>query len=150
MAQIPTATVALLDQFGPTAVLTDADAMAAYTLDWRGKYPSDALAVVRPDSTAMVADVVRLCAKHDVAITPQGGNTGLVGGSVPTQPRREIVLSLDTSDPELHRARLQDTLWDAQRRWEANAVEMYRMGRSEGLSEAQEALKMFAETFVDP
>ena len=95
MAQTPPATAALLDQFGPKAVLTDADAKAAYTLDWRGKYPSDALAVVRPDSTAMVADVVRLCAKHDVAITPQGGNTGLVGGSVPTQPRREIVLSLD-------------------------------------------------------
>ena len=95
MAQTPTVTAALLDQFGPTAVLTDAEAKAAYTLDWRGKYPSDALAVVRPDSTAMVADVVRLCAKHDVAITPQGGNTGLVGGSVPTQPRREIVLSLE-------------------------------------------------------
>ena len=73
----------------------EAEAKAAYTLDWRGKYPSDALAVVRPDSTAMVADVVRLCARHDVAITPQGGNTGLVGGSVPTQPRREIVLSLE-------------------------------------------------------
>ena len=39
MAQTPPATVALLDQFGPTAVLTDADAKAAYTLDWRGKYP---------------------------------------------------------------------------------------------------------------
>lgn len=95
MAQKTPVTAALLDQFGPTVVLTEAQAKAAYTLDWRGKYPSDALAVVRPDSTAMVADVVRLCARHDVAITPQGGNTGLVGGSVPTQPRREIVLSLE-------------------------------------------------------
>ncbi|MEC8275963.1 MAG: FAD-binding oxidoreductase, partial [Pseudomonadota bacterium] len=95
MAQTPTVTAALLDQFGPTVVLTDTDAKAGYTLDWRGKYPSDALAVVRPDSTAMVAEVVRLCARHDVAMTPQGGNTGLVGGSVPTQPRREIVLSLE-------------------------------------------------------
>ena len=95
MAQKTPVTAALLDQFGPTVVLTEAEAKAAYTLDWRGKYPSDALAVVRPDSTAMVADVVRLCARHDVAITPQGGNTGLVGGSVPTQPRREIVLSLE-------------------------------------------------------
>ena len=95
MAQETPVTAALLDQFGPTVVLTEAEAKAAYTLDWRGKYFSDALAVVRPDSTAMVADVVRLCARHDVAITPQGGNTGLVGGSVPTQPRREIVLSLE-------------------------------------------------------
>jgi len=62
----------------------------------------------------------------------------------------EIVLSLDEKDQELRRALLQDELWDAQRRWEANAIEMYRLGRSEGLSEAQDALKMFAETFVEP
>ena len=63
MAQKTPVTAALLDQFGPTVVLTETEAKAAYTLDWRGKYPSDALAVVRPDSTAMVADVVRLCAQ---------------------------------------------------------------------------------------
>ncbi len=85
----------LVQRLGPAAVLTDPDAKAAYTLDWRKKYPSDALAVVRPDSTDLVAEAVKVCARHGVSITPQSGNTGLVGGSVPTQPSREIVLSLD-------------------------------------------------------
>jgi len=38
--------------------------------------------------------VVALCAREEVAVVAQGGNTGLVGGSVPTGTRREIVLSL--------------------------------------------------------
>jgi FAD/FMN-containing dehydrogenase len=50
--------------------------------------------VVRPASTPEVAQVVARCAAENVAVVPQGGNTGLVGGSVPTGSRREIVLSL--------------------------------------------------------
>ncbi|HYI87173.1 MAG TPA: FAD-binding oxidoreductase, partial [Burkholderiales bacterium] len=48
----------------------------------------------RPGSTEEVARVVGLCAREGVAVVPQGGNTGLVGGSVPTGTRREIVLAL--------------------------------------------------------
>jgi FAD/FMN-containing dehydrogenase len=50
--------------------------------------------VVRPGSTSEVAAVVALCAREGVAVVPQGGNTGLVGGAVPTGAQREIVLSL--------------------------------------------------------
>jgi len=49
---------------------------------------------VRPGATAEVSEVVALCAREEVAVVAQGGNTGLVGGSVPTGTRREIVLSL--------------------------------------------------------
>ena len=49
---------------------------------------------MRPGATAEVSEVVALCAREEVAVVPQGGNTGLVGGSVPTGTRREIVLSL--------------------------------------------------------
>jgi FAD/FMN-containing dehydrogenase len=38
--------------------------------------------------------VIALCAREGLAVVPQGGNTGLVGGSVPTGARREIVLAL--------------------------------------------------------
>lgn len=56
--------------------------MAGYLLEQRGLYQSSALAVVRPATTAEVAFVVRECRARGVAIVPQGGNTGLVGGAV--------------------------------------------------------------------
>jgi FAD/FMN-containing dehydrogenase len=57
---------------------------------WRGK----ALAVVRPGSTAEVAEVVRTSARHGLSIVAQGGNTGLVGGGVPDASGTQVVLSL--------------------------------------------------------
>ena len=68
--------------------------LSAYERDWRGRYPGRALAVALPGSTAEVAAVVRLCAEHGTSLVPQGGNTGLVGGSTPDDSGRQIVLSL--------------------------------------------------------
>jgi len=79
---------------GETNVLTAPADTAAYFRDWRKQYSGTALCVVRPASTAEVAGIVALCGKHAVGIVPQGGNTGLCGGSVPTGKRPEIVLSL--------------------------------------------------------
>jgi FAD/FMN-containing dehydrogenase len=56
---------------------------APYLLDWRKRYQGAALAVAEPDSAADVAAVVRWCAAHGVSVVPQGGNTGLSGGSIP-------------------------------------------------------------------
>ena len=78
---------------GEGQVLSGADAVA-HELDWRKRYPGRALAVARPGSTAEVAEVVRLCARHGVSLVPQGGNTGLVGGSVPDASGRQLLLSL--------------------------------------------------------
>ena len=47
--------------------------------------------MLTPGSTEQVAAAVRVCAKHGLAITPQGGNTGLVGGQI---PQGEVLLSL--------------------------------------------------------
>jgi FAD/FMN-containing dehydrogenase len=77
---------------GPDQVLTDPDVRASYERDWTGRFAGATPAVVRPGSTAEVAEVVRLCRGAAVAIVPQGGNTGLVGGSVPLAG--EIVLAL--------------------------------------------------------
>ena len=79
---------------GEKHILTGEDDTAAYTTDWRRQYRGAAEAVVRPAATADVSAVVRLCAQARVAIVPQGGNTGLAGGSVPTGNQPEIVLSL--------------------------------------------------------
>jgi FAD/FMN-containing dehydrogenase len=79
---------------GDKGLITDDAGKHPYLTDWRDNYLGTALAVVRPASTAEVADVVRLCAAEGVAIVPQGGNTGLVGGGMPHEDGREIVLSL--------------------------------------------------------
>jgi len=70
----------------------DAD-RAAYEIDWRKRFQGRALAVVRPGSTAEVAAVVAACRAHGASIVTQGGNTGLVGGSVPDASGRQVLLS---------------------------------------------------------
>ena len=85
---------ALRQIVGTSHVLTAPEDTKPYFTDWRRQYSAPAECVVRPGTTAEVARVVELCARQGVAVVPQGGNTGLVGGSVPTGTRREIVLSL--------------------------------------------------------
>ena len=84
---------ALATIVGPAHVLTGSDA-APRLVDHRGCYRGNGVAVVRPGSTAEVAEVVALCARHRVPIVPQGGNTGLCGGATPDSSGRAVVLVL--------------------------------------------------------
>ncbi|HET7015434.1 MAG TPA: FAD-binding oxidoreductase [Streptosporangiaceae bacterium] len=68
---------------GPGHVLVEPDVVAGYATDWTRRYVGRASCVVRPGSADEVAAVVRACAALGVAVVPQGGNTGLVAGSVP-------------------------------------------------------------------
>jgi FAD/FMN-containing dehydrogenase len=77
---------------GEEHVLTDPGLVSGYTTDWTRRYRGGAGLVVRPGSTAEVAEVLRRCGRRGVPVIPQGGNTGLVGGSVPG-PRGGVVLS---------------------------------------------------------
>jgi FAD/FMN-containing dehydrogenase len=77
---------------GDSYVLTDSADMAPHLVDWRGRYSGQALAVARPATTDQVAAVMGLCARHRIAVVPQGGNTGLCGGGIPRG--NELVLSL--------------------------------------------------------
>ncbi|HWW04973.1 FAD-binding oxidoreductase [Collimonas sp.] len=79
---------------GAAHVLTDAADTAAYLTDQRQRYTGQAMAVIKPADTTEVAAIVKLCAKFQIPIVPQGGNTGLVLGSVPDQSGQAIVLSL--------------------------------------------------------
>ena len=74
-------------------VLTDPADMAPYLTDWRGRFTGAAVAVVRPGSTVEVAELVKLCNRFKVPMVPQGGNTGLVLGSVPDASGTAVVLS---------------------------------------------------------
>ena len=75
-----------------TQVIEDPEMVASYTTDWTRRFEGSTAAVVRPGSTDEVAGVVAACRELGVALVPQGGNTGLVGGGVPLH--HEVVLSL--------------------------------------------------------
>ncbi len=87
----------LIDQLqtlvGQSHVLVDGD-LSAYELDWRKRSRGKALAVVRPANTQEVSAVIKACVSKGVSIVTQGGNTGLVGGSIPDESGLQVVMSL--------------------------------------------------------
>ena len=83
----------LVEIVGAVNVLSSGD-LSAYEVDWRKRSRGKALAVVRPASAAQVAAIVKACANAKVSIVAQGGNTGLVGGSIPDDSGHQVVLSL--------------------------------------------------------
>ena len=84
--------IALREIVGERHCLTDPALRASYETDWTRRFHGAAGAVVRPASTSEVAAVLRACAAEGAGVVPQGGNTGLVGGSVPRGG--EVVISL--------------------------------------------------------
>ena len=67
-------------------------ALEGYNADWMKKYRGQAKLVVKPQTTEQVSKIMKYCNDNLLAVNPQGGNTGLVGGSVPVFD--EIVLNL--------------------------------------------------------
>ena len=75
-------------------VNADEAQLEPFLKDWRGRYQGRALAIARPATVDQVAQVVRACVRQGVAIVPQGGNTSLVGASVPDDSGAQLVLNL--------------------------------------------------------
>ena len=71
---------------------TPADKLTVFNDDWMGKYKGKSTTVLKPRSTEEVSKIVKYCNEERIGIFPQGGNTGLVGGSVPV--RDELILNL--------------------------------------------------------
>ena len=78
---------------GSRHVLTDPALFAGALVEPRKLYKGQALALVRPGSTKEVADVAAFCNEARIAMVPQGGNTGLVGGQTPDKSGEEIIIS---------------------------------------------------------
>lgn len=76
---------------GTEHVLVDPDLRASYETDWLRQWSGTARLVVRPADTDETAAVMTACAAAGASVVVQGGNTGLVGGSVPRGG--EVVLS---------------------------------------------------------
>ncbi|NNC58979.1 MAG: FAD-binding oxidoreductase [Erythrobacter sp.] len=83
---------------GPRGLSRDAEVMAPWLVDWRGRYTGQAVALASPASTTEVAELVKLCAAHGVPIVPQGGNSGMCGGATPDDSGAAILLSLRRMD----------------------------------------------------
>ena len=75
-------------------ILTKDDDKAPYLTDWRKRYIGKALAVLLPGTSAEVANIVKICAEHQIAIVPQGGHTGFCGGATPDASGTQIILNL--------------------------------------------------------
>jgi D-lactate dehydrogenase (cytochrome) len=88
-----TALEALRRIVGAGHALTDPELLAGALIEPRGLFRGQALALVRPGSTAEVARVLAYCNEARIGVTPQGGNTGLVGGQTPDETGNEIILS---------------------------------------------------------
>ena len=77
---------------GASHALHEDELVASYSTDWTGRFKGSTPLVLRPGTTEEVAQILRVASDASVALVHQGGNTGLVGGSVPL--RGEVVLSL--------------------------------------------------------
>jgi D-lactate dehydrogenase (cytochrome) len=90
----------LIDQFrkivGDRHAITDATDIKAYVTEERNLFHGRSALVLRPGSTAEVSDICKLASAHNIALVPQGGNTGLVGGQTPHHG--EVVVSLRRLD----------------------------------------------------
>jgi FAD/FMN-containing dehydrogenase len=80
------------ENLSPNSVVTDEGSLEQYNRDWLNQYSGTSSLVLRPGCTEDVATILKYCDERKLAVTPQGGNTGLVGGSVPVFD--EVIVSL--------------------------------------------------------
>nr|WP_242200438.1 FAD-binding oxidoreductase [Sphingomonas hankookensis] len=88
--------------WGDRIVTTDAERIAPWLTDWRGRYHGASAALFEPGDTAQVAGLVALAGEHGVAVVPQGGNTSMVGGATPPADGSAVLLSLRRMDRIRH------------------------------------------------
>ena len=89
-APAPAALAALKSVLGDGGWTDDPADIAPWLTEWRNRWQGHTPLMLMPRSTAQVAAAVRVCAEHRVAMVPQGGDTGLVGGQI---PYGEVLLS---------------------------------------------------------
>ncbi len=89
-----TALDAFREILGPKGYNDNADDLAPWLTDWRGRYTGKASAMLSPANSDEVAAVVKIAAKYRTALVPQGGNSGMVAGATPDDSGNAALLSL--------------------------------------------------------
>ena len=79
---------------GSKGITDNESELSPWLTDWRGRYTGKAAAMFSPASTAEVAEIVKLANRHKLALVPQGGNSGMVGGATPDETGHAAILSL--------------------------------------------------------
>jgi D-lactate dehydrogenase (cytochrome) len=125
------------DIVGDKYAVTDSADIAPYVTEERDLFHGHSPLVLRPGSTAEVAAICRLAGAHRIALVPQGGNTGLVGGQTPHHG--EVVISLRRMD----RIRDIDTASNTMT-CEAGVVLQVAQQRASGCSRCRSARKAAA------
>jgi len=93
MQTVPDAVISRLKSaLGEGGWSQDPERLAPKLVEWRDRWSGSTPLLALPASTQVVAAMVGICREEGVAITPQGGNTGLVGGQIPDG---EILLSTE-------------------------------------------------------
>lgn len=77
---------------GEKNVIQDEDRLLTANTDWMEKYKGSSKLLLQPRSTEEVSQILKYCDSKCLAVVPQGGNTGLVGGSVPVFD--EVIISI--------------------------------------------------------
>ena len=80
---------------GQNNYIDDPFKMDSYLSDWRDQFQGLSPLILKPSDCAMVSEILALCNKYQISVVPQGGNTGLVGGSIPSNTNTEIIISLE-------------------------------------------------------
>ena len=105
-----TTSEALTAIVGRQACLTAAEDTSRFATDYRRLYHGKAVAVVLPSTTEEVSRVMAWCYQHDVPVVPQGGNTSLMGGAVPDDTGKAVIISLSRMNKVLAADTINDTL----------------------------------------
>ena len=79
---------------GPQGFLDQPEDIAPFTTDHRKLYRGATPLVLRPDSTAQVAAILRFCSEAGIGVVPSGGNTSYCGGATPSTEGNQIVVSM--------------------------------------------------------
>ncbi|GBO33915.1 D-2-hydroxyglutarate dehydrogenase, mitochondrial, partial [Araneus ventricosus] len=85
---------------GPNRIVQHSDDLVSYNTDWLKSHKGASALALRPKTTEEVSEILKYCNKQKLAVCPQGGNTGLVGGSIPIFD--EIVVSMSLMNDVLH------------------------------------------------
>ncbi|KAM4694707.1 D-2-hydroxyglutarate dehydrogenase, mitochondrial [Discoglossus pictus] len=95
-SQVTTQDLNVFQELVPGRVVTDEEDLKSHNIDWLRTVRGHSKVLLRPRNTEEVSQILRYCNKRNLAVTPQGGNTGLVGGSVPVFD--EIIISTALMD----------------------------------------------------
>ena len=85
----------LKEYLGPKGWIEDLSTIEPHLVEERGLYKGKSDLLLKPNNTNEVSKILKLCNKYNIKIVPQGGRTGLCGGTIPSNNGQEVMLSLE-------------------------------------------------------